>query len=130
MNTDLIKFNFTNGFVGEFISPTGTVKIGQQPDGVAPYHLLYGALGSCFYATFLGVVKKMQLTFDRAEMSIVGNKRSTVPTILDLVQMELTVFGASDQKKMEKAAELGAKYCSIHETIAQVAPIEFVVKFQ
>ena len=30
-------------FVGEMTSPTGTIKLGSQENGMKPYHLLFGA---------------------------------------------------------------------------------------
>ena len=41
-----------NTFVGSATSPSGRVVIGQQHDGMAPYHLLFSALGSCFMQPF------------------------------------------------------------------------------
>jgi putative redox protein len=130
MKTDTIQLNFKQGFIGEMVSPTSHVAIGDQNNGAQPYHLLYGALGSCFYATFLSVSQKMRLTFDRATLEISGTKRETLPTTLDYVKIEMVVYGANDEEKMQKAAQLGAKHCSIHETISKVATMELVVKFE
>lgn len=129
MNTDPVKVTFQAGFVGEMTSPTGSVPIGRQENGMMPYHLLYGALASCFYATFLGVAEKMRVTFSSASIEIVGNKRSEVPTTLDQVKMVMIIHNPSDENKLRRAAELGAEYCSIHETIAKVAKIELEVQF-
>ncbi len=130
MKTDTIQLNFKQGFIGEMISPTSHVAIGDQDNGAQPYHLLYGALGSCFYATFLSVSQKMRLTFDHSTLEISGTKRETLPTTLDYVKIEMVVYGANDEEKMLKAAQLGAKHCSIHETISKVATMDLVVRFE
>jgi putative redox protein len=130
MKTDTINMNFNQGFVGEMISPTAHIQIGSQENGAQPYHLLYGALGSCFYATFLSVSQKMRLTFDRATLEISGTKRETLPTTLDYVKIEMVIYKPNDEEKMLKAAQLGAKHCSIHETLSKVATMELVVKFE
>ncbi len=130
MNTDLIKLKFTNNFVGEMTSPKGTIKLGNQEDGMRPYHLLYGALGSCFYATFLNVSQKMKLSFSDVSIEVIGNKRDEVPTTLDYLKIIMTIYNASDEIKLHKAALLGAKYCSIHETISKVTNIELDIKFK
>jgi putative redox protein len=130
MKTDTIQMNFKEGFKGEMISPKSKVMIGDIDNGSQPYHLLYGALGSCFYATFLSISEKMRLSFDHASLEISGVKRETLPTTLEYVKMEMVLYQASDQEKLLKAAELGAKHCSIHETISKVATIDLVVKFE
>ena len=130
MKADPIKLTFNQDFVGDMTSPTGSIKIGSQENGMKPYHLLFGALASCFYATFISVAGKMRLTFSDAIIEVTGNKRDEVPATLDYVKMEMIVYDGSDEKKLIKAAELGAKYCSIHETISKVANIELVVSFE
>ncbi len=130
MKTDPIKMTFKEGFVGEMISPTGIVKIGKQDNGVAPYHMLYGALGSCFYATFLSISDKKRLTFDGAEIEITGSKRDQSPATLEKVDIKLVVFNPSHEEKLRKAAQLGAQHCSIHETISKVANIDLDIIFK
>jgi len=130
LKTDTIKMSFKDGFTGEMISPTANVKLGSQLNGAQPYHLLYGALGSCFYATFLSVADKMRLSFQNATVEVSGTKRETLPTTLDYVKIELTIVNPNDEEKMLKAAQLGAKHCSIHETISKVATIDLVVNFE
>lgn len=129
MNTDNIKLSFDKNFVGEMTSPTGTIKLGSQPQGMKPYHLLYGALASCFYATFLSVADKMRLSFTDVSIEVSGHKREEVPATLDKVLIDMVIYNGNDQTKLRKAADLGAKYCSIHETVSKVAEIELVVTF-
>lgn len=130
MNTDNIKLSFDKNFVGDMTSPTGTIKLGSQDQGMKPYHLLYGALASCFYATFLSVVDKMRLSFTHADIEVSGHKREEVPATLDHVIINMVIYNGNDHIKLEKAAGLGAKYCSIHETISKVATIDLVVTFE
>jgi len=130
MTTDSIKMTFKEGFKGEMTTPFGVFNIGKGDNKLLPYHMLYGALGSCFYATFISIADKMRLTFTDATIDISGTKRETSPTTLDYVKIEMTVFNPSNEEKLLKAAENGAKYCSIHETVSQVAHIELVVHFE
>jgi len=130
MKADNVKLIFDKNFVGEMTSPTGTIKLGSQENGMKPYHLLFGAVASCFYATFISVASKMRLEFSDVEIEVSGNKRDQVPATLDHVTIEMVVYNGSDQEKLHKAAELGAQYCSIHETISKVAKIDLVVSFK
>jgi putative redox protein len=129
MKTDNVQLQFSNTFVGSMTSPSGRVVLGSQPDGIAPYHLLYGAVGSCFYSTFLSVAKKKKLIFKDANLDISGTKRDTIPATLEYLKIVLTIRGGQDEAQLKTSAELGAKYCSIHETISKVAKIDLVVNF-
>jgi putative redox protein len=111
-------------------SPKGEIQIGSQENGQAPYHLLYGALGSCFFATFLSIANKMRLTFEDATLEISGMKRDESPATLEHVVIDMVVFNPSHEAKLEKAAHLGAQHCSIHETISQVSDIKLNIVFK
>jgi putative redox protein len=129
MKTDNVSLTFSNSFVGSMSSPSGRVVLGQQPDGMAPYHLLYGAVGSCFYATFLSVANKKRLVFKDANIEVSGIKRDTIPATLEYLKIVFTIRGGENQEQLKESAELGAKYCSIHETISQVAKVDLEVIF-
>jgi putative redox protein len=129
MKTDNVQLQFSNTFVGSMTSPSGRVVLGSQPDGIAPYHLLYGAVGSCFYSTFLSVANKKKLVFKDANLEISGTKRDAIPATLEYLKIVLTIRGGQDEAQLKTSAELGAKYCSIHETISKVAKIDLVVNF-
>jgi putative redox protein len=92
--------------------------------------MLFGALGSCFYATFLSVAKKMRLTFDEASIEVSGYKSDPSLKILDQVEMKLVVVNPSDQDRLLKSAKLGAEYCSIHALVEKAAHIELKVEFK
>lgn len=132
MAVDNIKLTFSNDFEGTMTSPTGTLPIGKSEDSFRPYHLLFGALGSCLYATFIPITYKMRLSFEEANLEISGNKRKEVPSTLDYVQIKFVIKNPSkgSEDQFRKAAELASKYCSIHETISKVAKIEMVVSFE
>ncbi len=130
MKTDPIKMTFKEGFVGELSSPTSKIKIGKQENGIAPYHMLYGALGACFYATFLSISDKMRLTFSGAEIEITGTKRDQSPSTLEQVYVKLVVHNPSHEEKLKKAAQLGAQHCSIYETISKVAQMNLEIIFE
>ena len=129
MAVDNIKMEFSNKFEGKAISPTGEVLIGSDKGMMKPYHLLFSALGSCFYATFISIVEKKKLCFSGAELEISGTQRDDKIKTLDQVDIFMRVFNASDEKQFERSAELGALYCSIHETVNKVAKINVKLEF-
>ena len=70
---------FENGFNGELLLDEGSVKIGRAPGGAAPYDMLYGALASCLYSTFLGILEKKRIEIEGTEIVVEGEKRTEVP---------------------------------------------------
>ena len=112
-------------------SPTGVIKIGEQEGGMYPYHLLFGALATCFYSTFLVIAQKKRLSFDNAELEVSGHKGTGKEiNLLEQVTIKMTITNPSNEKGLHKSAELGAKFCSIHETISKVANIDLVIVFK
>jgi putative redox protein len=130
MKTDTVTLSFDSQFKGRMTSPTTTVALGSQPNGAMPYHLLYGALASCFYATFLSVANKKRLTFLRANLTVNGTKRDATPPTLSEVVIDFEIINPSDEAGLIQSAELGGEYCSIHETISKIATIKTNVTFK
>jgi putative redox protein len=130
MKQDNVKLSFDKNFVGHMTSPTGTIALGSQENGMKPYHLLFGAIASCFYATFLSVADKMRLTFSDVDIEVSGYKRDQTPATLEQVTIAMVIYNGSDEEKLRKASELGAKFCSIHETVSKVAKIDLVITFE
>lgn len=130
MKADTVNLKFDSNYIGELTSPTGTIKLGSQENGMKPYHLLFGAIASCFYATFLSVAEKMRVSFTDVDIEVSGNKRDETPATLDQVTIQMVVYNGTDQNKLKRAADLGAQYCSIHETVSKVANIDLVVTFE
>ncbi len=125
-----VNMSFENSFRGSLTGLRGEVPIGSTQEGhLAPYELLLGALGACYYANFLGIAEKMRLQFERAEFTIHGVKREEVPTLLQEVNILFTIHGAADRKGFDRAAELAGKYCSIHATLEKVATMHTELRF-
>ena len=124
-----VTLKFERAFKGELQAKNTTVPIGSEAGTLAPYDMMLGALGSCYYANFRGIAEKMRLAYERVEISVHGVKREEIPTLLQEVEMVVTVYGAPEQNGFARAAELSGKYCSVHETIAQVAKIHTELRF-
>lgn len=123
---------FENTFNGKLVVPKGEVQIGDAAGAVGPYDMLLGALAGCLYSTFLDVVEKKKGSFDSVHIHVEGEKREKVPTTLKWVKVTLSIKGAEvkDKPGMEKAAQLAAKYCSIYQTVSQVADMTLEVVFE
>jgi putative redox protein len=130
MAYDKVVMKWDSEYKGELFSPTGTAKLGDQDEGLYPYHLFFGAIGSCFYATFLSIALKMRLEFDSAKLEVSGAKINPDSKIIEVVDMKMIIKNPSDEEKIKKAAELGTKYCSIHELVSRSAKVNLIVEFQ
>ncbi len=124
-----VTLAFKNAFEGEMTAPKATAKIGGEEGMLAPYDMLFGALASCLYATFLDVGKKKRIGFEKVTMTVTGEKRETVPTTLKWVNVSVTVENAEKQKGLEQAMQLATEYCSIYQTVGHVAEMSYDISF-
>ncbi len=124
-----VSLQFGTELVGSLQAEDRQFSVGKEAGGIAPYEMLLGALGSCYYANFIGIAKKMRLEYAGVDIAIHGVKRDEIPATLKTVEMVVTVRGAKSEKGFERASELSAKYCSVHETIAKVAQITLNLQF-
>lgn len=120
---------FENGFHGELQLDEGVVKIGREPGSAAPYDMLYGALASCLYVTFLGILEKKRIAIEGAEIVVEGEKRTEVPTTLKTVHLTVTIRGTEKEEAVRKSFELATKYCSVYQTISHVAEMSYELHF-
>ena len=107
-----------------------TLHIGKAEGAFRPYDLLLAALEGCLYATIVSVAEKMQADYDILEMEVSGEKRDEKVATLKECHIAITVTGASDEKKITKACDIGTRYCSVYNTIAKVAEMSWDVTFQ
>lgn len=123
--------HFTSGFHGELITPKATAKVGSKENELAPYDMLFGALASCLYATFIEIAVKKRIHFDAAHITVDGKKRETIPTTLEWVNVVITITNADAgaEKGLEQAARLAAEYCSIYQTLSHVAEMKCEIDF-
>jgi len=121
---------FSNAFKGEMVVESGSLPLGIEKGTFAPYDMLFGALASCLYATFLDVAEKKKINFESAHIVVTGEKREAVPTTLSWVDTKIIIKGAEKEKGLEKAFELATKYCSIYQTIGHVADMTWSVEFE
>ncbi len=106
-----------------------TLAIGASEGTFRPYELLLLALASCLQSTFEDVAEKMKLSWSSADVDVQGDKRDEVPTTLESCCVSARVTNASDEQKVKKAFDIATRYCSIYQTIAQVARMEWEISF-
>lgn len=125
-----VGMRFGPAFEGVLQAQGKQAMVGFQEGGFRPYELLLGALGACFYSTFVDIAKKMRLSYDEVEINIAGVKREETPTTLKEAWIDFRVRGASGEKGFERALKLSEQYCSIHATLSHVADIHTRLHFE
>ena len=114
-----IKLTFGDSTEGVLESKNFETKVSYTGQGMAPYELFLGGFASCLHATFGGIMRKRKLEYSKVEYNVVGYKRDEVPTVLNKLVTDITIYGANPdkQKQVTKSMEQAEKYCSISETI-------------
>ncbi len=130
MSEKKIEVKFNKPFKGVLMAPKAKAWVGCEEGCLAPYDMLFGALASCMYVTFANIAKKKCIHFDEADINITGEKRDEVPATLKWVKVSVKIKNAEKQKGLIKAVELASQYCSVYQTLAQVADMSWEVDFE
>lgn len=131
MSCRKIEMHFNDGFHGELTTPKATALVGSKENELAPYDMLFGALASCLYATFLEIAIKKRVHYDAVHITVDGHKREKIPTTLEWVEVVFTVTNPDDgsEKGLEQAMRLATEYCSIYQTLSHVAEMRYEIRY-
>lgn len=129
MEETRILVQFDESFHGVAEGERARLLLGLEEGAFRPYELLFGALASCLYHTYLDILRKKRLHHRRVTLEVKGRKREEVPTTLELVRILVKIEGCEHPKGARQALDLATKYCSIYQTLAHVAKMEYDVIF-
>jgi putative redox protein len=124
------KLHFAQGFDGTLMLREGEVAIGNQADQARPYDLLQAALAACLHSTFLDIIDKKRIAIDYADYVVEGIKRIEIPTMLEEVTVKVTLPDGPNNDALQKSFQLATQYCSVFNTLAQVAKMQVIVTFK
>lgn len=125
-----VTMDFDYEFKGVLKAKRGTVDIGIEEGTIEPYDMVFGALGSCLYSTFLDIAVKKKIVYDGVKMKVSGEKRTEIPTTLKTVNVEVTVVNPEKEKGLDQAMRLATEYCSVYQTLAHVADMSYSLNFE
>jgi putative redox protein len=115
---------------GKLITDSGaSVTLGGKANDFSAYELLLGGLSHCLFSTYESLAEKMKVEYDGMDMSITGIKRDEKVATLKTVDIEVLAKGIVDQDKFTKAFETATRYCSIFNTLAQIAEMRWNITF-
>lgn len=121
--------DFEDTFQGRLTLREGYLKIGSQVNEARPYDLLQGALVACLHSTFLDILEKKRLSIAFAHYEVEGEKRDEIPTTLKSVTVTVTL-PAGQEEALTKSMELARKYCSVFNTISQIAEMKLFIHYK
>ncbi len=126
-----IKTVYGHGEDGQLINDTGAIlPVGVSADRFSPYQMLLGALSYCLYLTHVSLAEKMSVEHTEVIIDVTGTKRDAKVSTLEHVMVDVVGKGVTDQKKFERAFEIATRYCSVFNTISQVAKIEWNIRYE
>ena len=121
--------DFKDTFQGQLKLREGVLNIGLADHEARPYDLLQGALVACLHTTFLDILEKKRMTIEFAHYEVEGEKRDEIPTTLKSVHV-LVILPRGNEEALTKSMELAKKYCSVFNTISQVAQMTLEIHFK
>jgi len=126
-----VKTTFQNETEGIVETRNGEGAISFTGKALAPYEYFMGGFAGCLHATFLGILKKKNISLGEVTYDITAVKREEVPTTLKEVTVQVSIVGAQEEKQKQiiKSMDLAEKYCSISATIQMIANIDIQIAF-
>ncbi len=124
------QLEFKKDFKGKLILSDGEIGIGMEPNEARPYDLLQGALVSCLHSTLLEILTKKRIEIESVSYRVSGEKRDEIPTTLKSVSIEAFFSPSDKEEQIRKSMDLACKYCSVYNTLAQVAEMTMTVSFK
>lgn len=128
-----IKLTFGDSTEGLLQSKNYETKVSYTGQGMAPYELFLGGFASCLHATFMGIMRKRKLEYTKVEYNVVAHKREEVPTVINKLVTEITIYGTNPDKHKQISKSMGQaeKYCSISDTINRLgAEMTFNIEYK
>jgi len=128
-----ITVEFRDGFQGTSVNSNGKeLKIGM--DEWRPYEMLHSAVASCMYSTFLDVINKKKLNFEKIIVAVESKKKDEIPSSIEKMKIIFEAHGVdkNDEKtvdKFNKSLELAAKYCSMYNTLKGIVNMTYTMTF-
>ncbi len=130
---NVVKVTFGDSTEGVLETQNYKTELSYTGKGIAPYEAFLGGFASCLHATFRGIMYKRKITYSQVEYDVVAHKREEVPTIINKLVTNITIYGVDEKKHKValKSMDQAEKYCSISATISKLgAEMIFNIEFK
>ena len=105
--------------------------VGGKGQGPRPKALLLSALAGCTGMDVVAILNKMQMPFDRFELSVEGEVGDEHPKVFTRSTVVYSFWGDSlDEGKITKAVQLSQdKYCGVSATMKAVGEMDYEIRY-
>ena len=110
---------------GNAIQIDASPEIGGTNLGMRPMQLLLSGLGSCSAIDLINILKKQKQPLHDIKITVTGERQQkVVPSLFINAHIHFKLFGALDERKVEKAVRLAVdKYCSVAKILEKTATV-------
>lgn len=104
-----------------------SVTTGGSGYGSSPMELVLMAIAGCSGMDIVTILEKMQITYERFEISVVGERAAEHPRIFTDIELIYKFWGSNlPEEKIQRAIQLSMeKYCSVTNMIDKVANLTY-----
>ncbi len=104
-------------------------SVGGTDQGPRPKALLLSALSGCTGMDVVAILGKMQMPYDRFEISVEGDTSDDHPKVYTDVKVIYSFWGDSlDEGKIKKAVQLSQdKYCGVIATLKHTGTVGYEI---
>jgi putative redox protein len=103
---------------------------GDSKEGNSPVELVLIGLCGCTGYDVVSILRKKREPLTSLEVTAVGERAATPPTVFTQIHLTYTVAGKISHKAMEDAVRLSEeKYCSVSAMLSKTAKITYTIKY-
>jgi putative redox protein len=104
---------------GHIVRTDSNPESGGRNYGLRPMQLLLAGLASCAGIDVVGILKKQKQDIKDLKIKVSGEREANIePSLWKKIQLEFHFYGAVDEDKAKRSAELSInKYCSVAATL-------------
>ncbi len=125
-----VRWNIEQNHGEAMVKGQPPIRVGRPPENLTPEHLVVAAVTTCFVNSFVYFTKKMHIEFK----SIVADGTGVLERVgrsfeITRITVRATaVISEEDLRhRMERALELGAKYCFVGNSLKSKPEYSFQV---
>ncbi|MCB0638740.1 MAG: OsmC family protein [Lewinella sp.] len=117
---------------GLTVESDGSPSIGGHNLAMRPMQMVLAALGSCSSIDVIHLLNKQRQPLDHIELDVTGQRaEGQVPAVFTDIHVHYRLYGALDEKKVERACRLSMeKLCSVSKMLEKAVKITWDYEVQ
>lgn len=104
-----------------------SVTVGGTGYGSTPMELMLMSLAGCSGMDIVVILEKMQITYDRFEVTVIGERAADHPRVFTDIELTYKFWGSNlpDQKLLRAIQLSMEKYCSVANMLDKVINLTY-----